>query len=285
MAEKTIGGVLRSAITRLSAVSDNARIDAEVLLAHILECGRGYLRANADAVLDGEAVERFESMIARRIGGEPIAYLLGEREFWSMALAVSPQVLIPRPDTETLVHAALEVTADREDSLAVADLGTGSGAIAIAMAAERPEWRILATDIHEHALKIARGNAHRLGIHNIGFRQGDWLHALPDEEFDLIVSNPPYIPDDDVHLAQGDVRFEPRDALASGPEGLDALRAIIFSAGMHLKPGGWLLLEHGFDQSPAVTELLTKAKFTDITHWRDLGGHIRVSGGSLPDTM
>ncbi len=279
MAEKTIDRVLRGAVTRLSAVSDSAKMDAEVLLAHILECGRSYLRANADAILDGEALERFEEMVARRLAGEPIAYLLGEREFWSMALAVTPQVLIPRPDTETLVHAALEVTADNDDSLAVADLGTGCGAIAIALAAERPEWRVLATDIHEHALEIARSNAHRLGIHNIGFRHGDWLHALPEEEFDLIVSNPPYIREDDEHLMQGDVRFEPRDALAAGPEGLDALRAIIFSAGTHLKPGGWLLLEHGFDQSPAVSELLEKARFTDITHWRDLGGHVRVTGG------
>lgn len=191
---------------------------------------------------------RFEALLARRQAGEPVAYLLGRQGFWSLELEVSPATLIPRPETELLVELAL-ARLPAGQSLRVADLGTGSGAIALALARERPQAHVVATDASAEALTVARRNAARLGLGRVEFRDGDWLVPLAQERFDLIASNPPYIEQDDPHLAQGDLRFEPPAALASGADGLDAIRVIVRDAGRHLHPGGWLLLEHGWNQA------------------------------------
>ncbi len=211
----------------------------------------------------------------------PVGYLLGHRAFWTFDLAVTPAVLIPRPETERLVELAL-ARLPRERPLALADLGTGSGAVALALASERPNARVLATDVAADALAVARSNAARLGIENIAFAEGDWCAALGDARFDLIASNPPYIEDQDPHLAQGDLRHEPARALASGADGLDAIRIIIDAAPRHLLPGGWLLLEHGRDQAARVRELLAAHAFTEVASALDLAGHERVSLGRVP---
>lgn len=272
----TVQDVLRSAAETLARVSGSARLDAEVLLADTLDRDRAWLRAHGDDPLDDDARDRFDALVARRAAGEPVAYLTGEREFWSLAFEVSPAVLIPRPDTETLVAAALEVGGARA---AVADLGTGSGAVAVALAHERPAWRVVATDRDDAALAIARRNAARHGV-SVEFRQGDWCGALGQDRYDLIVSNPPYVRDADPHLARGDVRFEPRTALAAGPDGLDDIRRILACARAHLGADGWLLLEHGHDQADAVAALMEQAGYSGVRHWTDLGGIIRVTGGT-----
>ncbi|MEX0899527.1 MAG: peptide chain release factor N(5)-glutamine methyltransferase, partial [Gammaproteobacteria bacterium] len=239
---------------------------------------RAWLRAHGDQPLPAAGQAKFDEYLRRRRDGEPIAYLVGEREFWSLTLAVTPAVLIPRPDTEVLVGAALELVAG-EDA-AVADLGTGSGAIALALATTRPSWRIVATDLDPDALAIARANAAQHAA-RVEFHLGDWCAALSRERFDLIVSNPPYVADDDPHLMRGDVRYEPRAALAAGPDGLDCIREITACAPAHLVRGGWLLLEHGYDQADAVSDLLTTAGFGAIKQWKDLGGIDRVTGARL----
>lgn len=277
MAENTIDRVLGRATARLAAASDSARLDAELLLSRVLGRGRASFRAHADERVLDEAAARFDALVARRAAGEPVAYLLGEREFWSLALEVAPGVLIPRPDTETLVAAALEVG---DGVTEAADLGTGSGAVALALASERPAWRIVATDADPVALGIARRNAARLGFERVAFALGDWCAALGARRFDLIVSNPPYVRTDDPHLTRGDLRAEPRRALVAGADGLDAIRAITACAPAHLTPGGRLLLEHGHDQAEAVAALLRDAGFTGIRHWQDLAGHTRVTGGT-----
>lgn len=282
MAENTIRYLIEDAAARLSGRSDSARLDAELLLAHALGKPRAWLRAHDDEVPDAAAGDAFEALLARRAAGEPVAYLTGAREFWAFRLTVRPGVLIPRPDTETLVHAAFEVCG-KEDA-AVADLGTGTGAVALALAHEEPGWRIVATEAEPIALDLARENAGALHLADrVAFRAatGGWFDALGTERFDLIVSNPPYVAEDDPHLELGDVRFEPRTALVSGTDGLDDIRAIVAGARARLEPGGWLLLEHGHDQADTVAALLAEAGFTDIRHWRDLGGHRRVTGGKV----
>jgi release factor glutamine methyltransferase len=214
----------------------------------------------------------------RRAAGEPLAYLTGRREFWSLDLAVTPDVLIPRPETELLVELALQ-RIPRNVKVDIADLGTGSGAIALALAHERPLTRVLATDASAATLTVARDNAARLRNGNIEFAQGDWCAALGNRKFDLIVSNPPYIADKDAHLQQGDLRFEPRAALASGADGLDAIRVIVHGAPAHLKPGAWLMFEHGHEQGLAVRDLLEKSGFVEVFTERDLEGRERVTGG------
>lgn len=273
----TIERTLAGAALALRSVSDSPRLDAEVLLAQALGRARAWLRAHGDEPLPVAGQAKFEEYLRRRRAGEPVAYLVGEREFWSLALTVTPAVLIPRPDTEILVGAALELMDEAVDA-AVADLGTGSGAVAIALAIARPAWRMVATDRDPQTLAVARANAtqHRTRVE---FHLGHWCEALARERFNLIVSNPPYIADDDPHLTQGDVRFEPRGALAAGPDGLDCLREITACAPAHLVPGGWLLLEHGHDQADAVADLLATAGFGEIRRWKDLGGIERVSGG------
>jgi len=266
MASRRIGGA-------------DARLDAELLLAHALGTPRARLYAWPEHEPDATERSAFEQLVDARARGEPIAYLTGRREFWSLDLAVTPDVLIPRHETELLVALALE-RIPRDRPFCVADLGTGSGAIALAIARERPLARVTATDASAGALAVARGNAARLGIGNVAFAGGDWFAALGDACFDAIVSNPPYIAADDVHLAEGDLRFEPAAALASGADGLDAMRRIVAGAPAHLTDGGVLLLEHGFDQSARVRALLDAAGFENVASVCDNGGHERVTLGT-----
>lgn len=268
----TVSALLTQARTQIDPA------DAEILLAHALGKSRSWLFAHAsDAIGVADAV-RFEILLQRRSNGEPVAYLTGNRGFWTLELAVSDATLIPRPETELLVEQALERLPTGQP-LQLADLGTGSGAIALALAKERPQAQVLATDASEAALAVAAGNARRNGIGNVGFRHGSWLDPLLGQRFDLIASNPPYIADDDPHLQQGDLRFEPAMALSSGIDGLDAIRMIAIAAPAYLLPGGWLLLEHGFEQGPAVRTLLKDAGFFGVKTVRDLEGRDRVTLG------
>ncbi|MEW5972357.1 MAG: peptide chain release factor N(5)-glutamine methyltransferase [Pseudomonadota bacterium] len=262
------------------AGGDSPRSDADILLAHVLDRPRSYLLAWPERELSPGQWTAFQALVERRARGEPVAYLTGSRGFFGLDLAVSNAVLIPRPETELLVEAALERLP--AGPCAVADLGTGSGAIALAIAQARPDARVVAVDASPQALEVARANAERLGLRNVELREGDWCKGLADERFDMIVSNPPYIREDDPHLARGDVRFEPAMALASGPDGLDAIRAIVACAPAHLSPGGWLLFEHGFDQAEAVAGLMRDAGFIDVESLRDLLGHGRVTLGRWP---
>ena len=274
---ETLAGALDSGRRRLAETSENAALDAEVLLMSLLDCNRSHLRAWPEKKLTPEQVHDYKDLLERRREGWPVAYLTGEREFWSRSFKVAPGVLIPRPDTELLIELALAATpADQPADLL--DLGTGSGIIAITLAAERPLARVVAVDASPDALAIAQSNAESIGTANLYLLRGDWLAPLPSSDrFDLIVSNPPYIAEDDAHLLQGDLRHEPRMALSSGPDGLTALRQIIRDARNFLKPGGALLLEHGYDQADAVAELMNDSSYQQITHHRDLQGHRRAT--------
>ncbi|WP_210131985.1 peptide chain release factor N(5)-glutamine methyltransferase [Stenotrophomonas rhizophila] len=260
------------------------RHEAELLLLHVLGRERGWLFAHATDLLDPATAEAFAALLQRRIAGEPVAYLLGRRGFWTLDLAVSPATLIPRPETERLVELALERLPEGVP-LRIADLGTGSGAIALALASERPLAQIVATDMSGDAIAVAAGNARQHGLANVAFRQGSWHAPLADERFDLIASNPPYIANDDPHLAQGDLRFEPATALASGHDGLDDIRLIIAGAPARLQPGGWLLMEHGWDQGEAIRALLEGAGFVEVETALDLEQRDRVSLGRWPTTQ
>jgi release factor glutamine methyltransferase len=274
----TTRGLLAAAAAELG--SDESAREVEVLLSHALRKDRAWLYAHADDALAIDDAVRFHRLLMRRATGEPLAYIIGHREFWSIDLAVTPDVLIPRSETELLVELALQ-RIPQATQVEVADLGTGSGAIALAVARERALARVLATDASAAALGIARGNAERLGIRNIEFAQGDWCAALGGRRFDLIVSNPPYIAETDAHLRQGDLRFEPRAALASGADGLDAIRSIVPAAPAHLRPRGWLLFEHGYDQGGAVRSLLEASGLAEVFTEPDLERRERVSGGRV----
>jgi release factor glutamine methyltransferase len=274
----TARGLLAAAAVELCG--DESRREAEILLGHALGRDRAWLYAHGDDVLEADAAIRFHALLSRRAAGEPLAYLVGRREFWSLDLAVTPDVLIPRPETELLVEIALRhIPQGRE--VDIADLGTGSGAIALAIASGRPHARVLASDKSEAALDVARGNARRLRVDNVDCVAGDWCAALGDRRFALIVSNPPYIAEGDAHLDRGDLRFEPSDALIAGPDGLDALQAIAAAAPAHLLPAGRLMLEHGCEQGAAVRAILRKNGFVEIFTACDIEGRERVSGGSL----
>ena len=273
--ESTVEILLRTARSRIDPV------DAQWLLAHVLGQSPAWLYAHANDAVEAAVAARFESLLERRHAGEPVAYLTGHRGFWTLDLQVTPDTLIPRAETELLVELALaRLPSDR--MLLVADLGTGSGAIALALARERPRARVLATDASPAALAVARDNAAALGITNIAFACGDWCAPLNDRRFDLIASNPPYIAADDPHLSRGDLRHEPPAALASGTDGLDAIRAIVAAAPLHLVAGGWLLLEHGLAQGAAVRALLQRGGFIEVRTDRDLEGRERVSSGRWP---
>lgn len=255
--------------------------DAEILLAHVLGQPRGWLIAHGEAVLSPGQAAAFDRLLERREAGEPVAYLTGTRGFWTLELAVTPATLVPRPETELLVEQALaKIPADVAWRLA--DLGTGCGAIALALASERPQCRVVATDLSAEALAVARDNAACNRIDNVEFRQGSWLEPLQDDRFDLIVSNPPYVADGDPHLAQGDLRFEPALALSCGSDGLNAIRTLAAGAPARLRPGGWLLFEHGLAQGAAVRALLTDAGCVDVATVSDLEGRERVTLGQRP---
>ena len=257
--------------------SDTARLDAELLLCHAIGKPRSYLRTWPERQPDAEQLRHFEQLIRQRRSGVPVAYLLGSQGFWSLQLDVSESTLIPRPDTERLVEVALEL--GPQGPAEVLDLGTGTGAIALALAVERPDWQLTGVDRVAEAVALARANAERLQIDNAHFEPSDWFSALAGRQFDLIVSNPPYIAADDPHLQRGDVRFEPGSALVSGADGLDDIRRLVQQVPDHLQSGGWLLFEHGWQQAQAVAELLGQRGFEQVQSWRDLGGQQRVTGG------
>ena len=286
--------------TALGLEAGSARIEAQMLLQRVLGVNRAYLLAHPEQVLDEAQAATCRALLQRRLAGEPLAYILGEREFHGLNFRVTPATLIPRPDTELLVELALQRIPSPPAGFAplatlspqagkggrqagrgfrVLDLGTGSGAIALAIAHARPDAEVTAADAVIEALEVARDNARQLNIANARFVQSDWFAALADERFDLIVSNPPYIADGDAHLAQGDLRFEPHTALASGADGLDDIRRIVAQAQEHLDPGGWLLLEHGYDQAAQVRELMSQAGFAEVFSACDLAGIERVTGG------
>lgn len=263
---------------------DTPRLDAELLLAQVLGRSRSWLYAWPERAVDPADAARYQALLLRRAAGEPVAYLLGQREFWSLPLAVDPSTLIPRPDTERLVEIALAqvdaLLADRSETCAaLLDLGTGTGAIALALASERPAWRLCAVDRDANAVALARANAAALGLVNVEVRQSDWFGALAPRQYHAIVSNPPYLAADDPHLAQGDLRFEPRTALVAADAGLADFTHIAQRAAEWLLPGGWLLFEHGAEQGAAVRRLLAAAGLVEVQGWHDLAGHERVSGG------
>lgn len=256
--------------------SDTARLDAELLLSHVTGLSRTSFRAWPERVVSGEQAKAFEQLVAQRIDGQPVAYLLGHQEFWSLPLNVSTATLIPRPDTECLVETALDLPLPVDAR--VLDLGTGTGAIALALASEHPDWRVSACDCIEAAVELASRNARSLGL-NVSVAHSSWFAELKPETFDLIVSNPPYIADSDHHLGEGDVRFEPSSALVSGADGLDDIRLIVEQAPDWLNGGGWLLIEHGFDQAQAVRDLFLARGFEAVESRKDYGDRDRMTLG------
>ncbi len=260
--------------------SDSARLDAEVLLSHILKVGRSYLFAHPEKDIAADDENRFLNLIEKRKQGTPVAHLTGNREFWSLQLKVTPDTLIPRHDTEILVEKILEQIPENT-AWQIADLGTGSGAIALAIANERPACSVIATDTSDNALSIAKYNAQQLNINNIQFITGDWFEPLEGKRFHVIVSNPPYIPESDPHLKQGDVKFEPDSALIAGNNGLACIEQITREAHQHLQPGGVLAFEHGYEQGEAVRKLLEKHGYTDIQTICDLASLERITLGKL----
>lgn len=298
----SIQGILRNGSKQLAAALNldpgSARIEVRCLLQTVLQVDRAWLLTHPEQALDDEQNDRYMALFGRRLKGEPIAYLLGEREFYGLTFKVTPATLIPRPETELLVELALQrcgrVAAPppgthrpapcgcipQQGTCGVLDLGTGSGAIALSIAHARPNAEVVAVDASQAALEVAQFNMQRLKLGNVRLLHSNWFGALQGEHFDIIVSNPPYIGADDAHLAQGDVRFEPPSALASGADGLDDIRRICAQAKTHLKSKGWLLFEHGYDQAAQVRTLLRQAGFEEIFSARDLAGIERVSGGS-----
>ena len=277
---QTFAEALREAVALLSAGdSDSARLDAELLLCEAAGTTRAGLIAWPERTLQPAQHARFLQLVERRAGGEPIAYILGRREFWGLELTVSPETLIPRPDTELLVECTLQALPAHRP-IVCADLGTGSGAIAAALAHERPDWTLIAVERSAGAAAIAAGNARRLQLRQLFVMRADWMNAIAPGSLDAIVSNPPYVRNDDPHLHRGDLRFEPRTALAAGESGLDAISMISTQAKDRLRPGGWLAIEHGWDQGDPVRRLLRQAGFENVTTHRDLAGHERVTSAA-----
>ena len=273
-----VSALLREAAGSLDG--ESPRADVELLLARAMDRPRSWLYAHADAIVGERQAGHFLSMVEQRRRGEPVALILGTREFWSLELTVTGDTLIPRPETELLVELALR-RMPAGSQTRVLDLGTGSGAVALALAHERPGADITAVDIDARTLSVARANAARLQLGQVRFLRGNWFSPVRDERYDLIVGNPPYIADDDPHLQQGDLRFEPRLALASGSDGLDAIRIIAGNSQRHLLANGWLLLEHGFEQGAAVRALMISAGLREVSTETDIAGLDRVTSGQL----
>ena len=268
-------------INSLGLEASDARLEAQLLLQTAAHKNRAWLIAHEGEALTGSIAQAFEALLKRRLQGEPIAYILGMREFYGLNLMVNQDTLIPRPDTETLVDAALAKISNHA-AASILDLGTGSGAIALALALHRPQANVIAADASLAALKMAEKNAQDLAIHNVAFVLSDWFSRIPQQQFDLIVSNPPYIENNDIHLSLGDLRFEPLSALASGLDGLDDIRHIIEHSLLYLKPQGWLMLEHGFNQATQVADLMAENGLIDIVTLQDLGGNNRVTLAKNP---
>ncbi|WP_414485599.1 peptide chain release factor N(5)-glutamine methyltransferase [Stenotrophomonas sp. EMP41] len=279
--EPSLRQLVAEASARLGGI--DARHEAELLLLHVLDRPRSWLFAHATDPLAAADQATFEALLARRVAGEPVAYLIGRRGFWTLDLEVDPATLIPRPETELLVELALE-RLPPDQALQLADLGTGSGAIALALASERPRAQVLATDASTGALAVAARNAARHELGNVRFAEGghDWYAPLQGVRFDLIASNPPYIASDDPHLEQGDLRFEPSTALASGMDGLDDIRRIVDGGQAHLRPGGWLLIEHGWEQGAAIRALFEATGFVEVQTVQDLEQRDRITLGRRP---
>lgn len=271
----TVRQALAQAIESLTPITEEARLDASLLLSHSLEQPRSWLIAHDDDELTEAQLDQFESLCRRRTNGEPMAYITGEKEFWSISLKVGPGVLVPRPETEGLVETAL--TKLPATQCHILDLGTGSGAIACALATERPDATLLAIDASDTALEIAKGNAERLQLNNLQFKTSHWFSELSDQRFDLIVSNPPYVEDSDPHLEA--LQHEPLTALTAGADGLDDLRVIVSQSPERLTTGGWLLVEHGAQQGQAVQQLFIAAGFSNISTRQDLAGLDRITLG------
>ena len=271
-----ISQLLKSAV-QLNHCSETPAVDCELLLCHVLDVERSYLKTWPDRELNSADQEQFQQLLERRMQGEPVAYLIGTQGFWTLDLNVSPDTLIPRPETELLVEAALELELPEKSK--VLDLGTGTGAIALALASERSQWQISAVDLMPNAVQLASANCQRHQLDNVEIFQSRWFTEIPAQRFDLIVSNPPYIEDGDIHLTQGDVRFEPASALVSGSDGLDDLRLLIAESVDYLADGGWLIVEHGYQQGPAVRELFKQTGFAQVETRQDLNDLERITLG------
>lgn len=271
---------LQEATHQLSSLAEQPLLEAQILLAHVLQQSRTYLHAWPERFLTEAQLNEYQSVILRRVAGEPIAYIIGEREFWSLPLSVTADTLIPRPETELLVEFVLQHVV--EPNAVVADLGTGSGAIALALAHERPAWQIYAIDCSDKALQVASFNAQQLGLNNVSFLLSNWCTALPHLMFDVIVSNPPYIAETEWDVYAAGLLFEPKNALVSGKDGLDAIRVITQTAHSFLKPGSYLCIEHGFEQGAAVRQLFAAEGYNDVLSVRDLAGQERITVGRQP---
>ncbi|MCG7555518.1 peptide chain release factor N(5)-glutamine methyltransferase [Pseudoalteromonas sp. Of11M-6] len=268
------------ATSELLPHSESAKLDSEVLLLHVIDKNRTYLFTWPEAELSALEQQRFEECIARRVTGEPVAHITGQREFWSLPLKVNNSTLIPRPDTETLVEHVL--TLSMPNDAQVLDLGTGTGAIALALASEYPAWQITAVDASADAVALAKSNQSQLGFRNVSILQSDWFSAVAEQQFDLIVSNPPYIDEADHHLSQGDVRFEPLSALVADDHGYADIFHIIRTAKQHLNSGGYLLLEHGFEQADKIQQFFAEMAYINILTIKDMAGCDRVTLAMLP---
>ncbi len=283
MSSISIQGILQHDVKQLEAALkldiSSARIEVQCLLQAVLQVNRAFLLAHPEQALDPSQYEQYAAFLTRRLGGEPVAYLLGEREFYGLKFKVTTATLIPRPETELLVELALQLVSPQGTGR-ILDLGTGCGAIALSIAHARPTANVVAVDASSAALEVAKFNTRRMNLHNVKLLQSDWFSALNGERFDIIVSNPPYIAANDMHLAQGDVRFEPRSALVSGADGLDDIHRIAAQARAHLKTDGRLLLEHGYGQAALVRALLKQTGYAGVSSVPDLAGIERVSGGS-----
>ncbi|WP_207802693.1 peptide chain release factor N(5)-glutamine methyltransferase [Motiliproteus coralliicola] len=268
----------------LKAVSDSPELDLQLLLCSVLDKPRSYLYTWPERSLSFEQQQQFEQLLQRRLDGEPIAHILGQGDFWTLTLEVNSSTLIPRPETELLVELALAMGEQLDQhKVRVADLGTGTGAIALALASEQPRWQISAVEFNPQAAVLAERNRQRLKLNNVEVLQGSWCEPLCGS-FDLIISNPPYIDAEDPHLSQGDVRFEPSSALVAAQQGLADILTITEQALDRLKPGGWLMFEHGFEQGEPVREILRRAGYQQVETHRDLAGHERATVGQFPPT-
>ncbi len=280
MSVLTVAQALAWATSQLTPHSDSAKLDAEVLLLKVLDKTRTYLFTWPEAELTSAQQQQFEQAVARRVTGEPVAHITGEREFWSLPLEVNASTLIPRPDTETLVEHVLSMPLPK--AAEVLDLGTGTGAIALALASEFPNWKITAVDASEQAVALAKRNQARLGFNNVTIIHSNWFSGVGEQQFDLIVSNPPYIDPTDEHLSQGDVRFEPQSALVANQQGYADIYHIITSAKLHLRSGGYLLLEHGFEQADKIRQFFAQMAYINILTIKDMAGCDRVTLAMMP---